>query len=90
MEQLTTRTASLIADEIRCRPDQVVAAAALLDEGKTVPFVARYRKEATGGLTDAQLRTLEERLMYLRELDERRAAVTAAIEAQGKIGRAHV
>lgn len=85
MEQLTTRTVSLIADEILCRPDQVVAAAALLDEGKSVPFVARYRKEATGGLTDAQLRTLEERLLYLRELDERRAAVTATIEAQGKL-----
>ncbi len=57
----------------------------LLDGGATVPFVARYRKEVTGGLDDAQLRTLEERLRYLRELDERRAAILDSIEEQGKL-----
>src|SRR5262249_16878011 len=61
-----------IAQELGVREAQVTAAAALLDDGATVPFVARYRKEATGGLDDAQLRTLEERLRYLRELEERR------------------
>jgi protein Tex len=63
----------------------VGAAVGLLDGGATVPFVARYRKEATGGLDDAQLRTLEERLGYLRELEERRAAILESIEAQGKL-----
>ena len=58
---------------------------ALLDEGSTVPFIARYRKEATGNLDDTQLRTLEERLLYLRELEERRAAILASIEEQGKL-----
>jgi uncharacterized protein len=57
----------------------------LLDEGATVPFIARYRKEATGSLDDGQLRTLEERLLYLRELDHRRSAVLAAIDEQGKL-----
>ena len=74
-----------IADEIGVRPQQVAAAVALLDEGATVPFVARYRKEATGGLDDTQLRTLDERLAYLRELEERRATVIASIEEQGKL-----
>ncbi len=74
-----------IADELGARPDQVQAAVDLLDEGSTVPFVARYRKEATGGLDDAQLRTLEERLRYLRELEERRAAVLDSIRTQGKL-----
>lgn len=64
---------------------QVAAAVRLLDEGATVPFIARYRKEATGSLDDGQLRTLEERLGYLRELDDRRAAVLASIEEQGKL-----
>jgi uncharacterized protein len=63
----------------------VVAAVKLLDDGATVPFIARYRKEATGSLDDGQLRTLEERLRYLRELDERRAAVLASIEEQGNL-----
>jgi uncharacterized protein len=63
----------------------VAAAVRLLDEGATVPFIARYRKEATGSLDDGQLRTLEERLQYLRELDDRRAAVLASIEEQGKL-----
>src|SRR5690606_37050840 len=61
------------------------AAVALLDGGATVPFVARYRKEATGGLDDAQLRTLEERLGYLRELEDRRATILESIKAQGKL-----
>ena len=74
-----------IADELGARTDQVQAAVDLLDEGATVPFVARYRKEATGGLDDAQLRTLEERLRYLRELEERRATVLDSIREQGKL-----
>jgi uncharacterized protein len=74
-----------IAEELGARSDQVDSAVGLLDGGSTVPFVARYRKEATGGLDDAQLRTLEERLRYLRELEERRAAVLESIESQGKL-----
>ncbi|MEV1295091.1 Tex family protein [Pseudonocardia sp. NPDC049635] len=77
-----------IADELGARPDQVGSAVALLDEGATVPFVARYRKEATGGLDDAQLRTLEERLRYLRELEERRAVILESIRSQGKLDEA--
>jgi protein Tex len=64
-----------LADELKARPSQVQAAVALLDGGATVPFIARYRKEATEGLDDIQLRELETRLAYLRELEERRAAV---------------
>jgi uncharacterized protein len=75
----------LIADELGVKPHQVAAAVALLDEGATVPFIARYRKEATDNLDDTHLRTLEERLLYLRELEERRAAVLASIEEQGKL-----
>jgi uncharacterized protein len=71
--------------ELAARPEQVAAAIALLDEGATVPFIARYRKEATGGLDDGQLRLLEERLTYLRELEDRRATVIASIEEQGKM-----
>ncbi len=74
-----------IAAELGVRPVQVSATVALIDEGATVPFVARYRKEATGGLDDTQLRTLEERLGYLRELEERRGAILASIEEQGKL-----
>ncbi len=74
-----------IAAEISARPQQVEAAVALLDGGATVPFIARYRKEVTGGLDDTQLRLLEERLGYLRELEERRAAVIASIDEQGKM-----
>jgi len=74
-----------IAQELKARPSQVDAAVALLDDGATVPFIARYRKEATGGLDDAQLRRLEERLHYLRELEERRGVVLASIEEQGKL-----
>lgn len=74
-----------IAEEILAKPAQVQAAIELLDGGATVPFIARYRKEATGGLDDTQLRNLEERLRYLRELEERRAAIVASIAEQGKL-----
>jgi uncharacterized protein len=74
-----------IAGELGVRDVQVHAAVKLLDEGATVPFIARYRKEVTGGLDDAQLRTLEERVVYLRELEDRRASVLASIEEQGKL-----
>ncbi|HZQ78830.1 MAG TPA: Tex family protein [Acidimicrobiia bacterium] len=77
--------ASTIAGELGVRERQVQAAVDLLDGGATVPFVARYRKEATGGLDDAQLRTLEERLGYLRELEDRRAQVLESIDAQGQL-----
>ncbi|MEU6783509.1 Tex family protein [Nonomuraea angiospora] len=74
-----------IAAELGVRDGQVQAAVELLDGGATVPFIARYRKEVTGTLDDAQLRTLEERLRYLRELEERRAAILESIESQGKL-----
>ncbi|MEV6768120.1 Tex family protein [Nocardia sp. NPDC051030] len=74
-----------IADELGVRDEQVRAAVELLDGGSTVPFVARYRKEVTGGLDDAQLRTLDERLHYLRELDERRGSIIESIRSQGKL-----
>ncbi|MBX9848199.1 MAG: RNA-binding transcriptional accessory protein, partial [Rhodocyclaceae bacterium] len=72
-----------LAVDIGAKPVQVAAAVALLDEGATVPFISRYRKEVTGGLDDTQLRLLEERLGYLRELEERRAAVIASVAEQG-------
>jgi uncharacterized protein len=74
-----------LAIELAAKPVQVAAAIALLDEGATVPFIARYRKEATGGLDDIQLRLLEERLRYLRELEDRRAAIVASITEQNKM-----
>ncbi|MDR1648383.1 MAG: RNA-binding transcriptional accessory protein [Zoogloeaceae bacterium] len=74
-----------IAAELNVRPAQTLAAAQLLDEGATVPFIARYRKEVTGGLDDTQLRTLAERLLYLRELEARRAAILASVAEQGKL-----
>src|SRR5436305_7724580 len=77
-----------IADELGVRDRQVVAAVELLDGGATVPFIARYRKEVTGSLDDAQLRTLEERLRYLRELEERRTAILDSIREQGKLDAA--
>ena len=77
-----------LAEELGVRAQQVTAAISLLDGGATVPFVARYRKEATGALDDAQLRALEERLSYLRELDERRAAILESISQQGKLDSA--
>ena len=76
---------SRIAAELSVKPAQVAATVALIDEGATVPFIARYRKEATGGLDDTQLRTLSERLVYLRELEERRAAILKSIEEQNKL-----
>ena len=77
-----------IAGELAVRDAQVIATIDLLDGGATVPFIARYRKEATGGLDDAQLRTLTERLTYLRELEERRAAILESISSQGKLDEA--
>jgi uncharacterized protein len=74
-----------IAADIAAQPAQVKAAVELLDGGATVPFIARYRKEVTGGLDDTQLRLLEERLSYLRELEDRRAAILASVEEQGKL-----
>ena len=75
----------LIATELNVGSHQVAAAVALLDEGATVPFIARYRKEVTGNLDDTQLRNLEERLLYLRELEERRGTILASIDEQGKL-----
>ncbi|MGL3606094.1 Tex family protein [Rhizobium sp. G187] len=77
--------AALIATEINARPDQVISAVGLLDEGATVPFIARYRKEVTGGLDDTQLRNLAERLIYLRELAARRKSIFESIDGQGKM-----
>ncbi|WP_242454582.1 Tex family protein [Bailinhaonella thermotolerans] len=74
-----------IAEELGVRERQVAAAVELLDGGATVPFIARYRKEATGALDDAQLRTLEERLRYLREMEERRGAILDSIRSQGRL-----
>src|SRR5690606_36760434 len=82
---LAVQIARTIAGEIGARPEQATAAIALLDEGATVPFIARYRKEVTGGLDDTQLRNLEVRLAYLRELEDRRAAILASIDEQGKL-----
>ncbi|MCA0922329.1 Tex family protein [Pseudooceanicola nanhaiensis] len=79
------RIPALIARDIQATPDQVRSAVTLLDGGATVPFIARYRKEVTGGLDDTQLRTLEERLTYLRELEDRRAAVLKSVDEQGKL-----
>ncbi len=76
---------SRIATELGVHPNQVAAAVQLLDDGSTVPFISRYRKEVTGNLDDTQLRNLEERLGYLRELEDRRAAIIASIDEQGKL-----
>lgn len=83
--KLAQQIAQTIADEIGAQPAQARAAIALLDEGASVPFIARYRKEVTGGLDDTQLRNLETRLTYLRELEDRRAAVLSSIDEQGKL-----
>ena len=82
---LARKIASTIAGEIGAQPAQVQAAVGLLDEGATVPFIARYRKEVTGGLDDTQLRNLETRLTYLREMEDRRAAILSSIAEQGKL-----
>jgi uncharacterized protein len=79
------KIANLIAAEIKSTSAQVIAAVGLIDEGATVPFIARYRKEVTGGLDDTQLRTLSERLTYLRELEARRASILDSIAGQGKL-----
>ena len=84
-EAAQIKIVQLIAKELGVGPPQVAAAVALLDEGSTVPFIARYRKEVTGNLDDTHLRNLEERLLYLRELEERRAVILASIEEQGKL-----
>jgi uncharacterized protein len=84
-ERVATSIDRQIALELRVREEQIVAAVALLDGGATVPFIARYRKEATGALDDAQLRTLDERLRYLRELEERRTFILNSIREQGKL-----
>ena len=80
-----TTIAHKIAEELGVREAQIAAAIELLDGGSTVPFIARYRKEATGGLDDAQLRTFEERLRYLREMNDRRLAILKSIDEQGKL-----
>ncbi|WP_310452306.1 Tex family protein [Sulfuritalea sp.] len=82
---IDSRIAQRIADELGVRPQQVAAAVQLLDEGATVPFISRYRKEVTDNLDDTQLRNLEERLNYLRELEDRRAVILASIGEQGKL-----
>ncbi|KAB0571700.1 Tex family protein [Brucella pituitosa] len=79
------RIAAIIAAEINAKPEQAIAAIGLLDEGSTVPFVARYRKEVTGGLDDTQLRMLDERLSYLRELEARRTSILESIRGQEKL-----
>ena len=85
MDHTAARIARTIATEIAAKPDQVAAAVELLDGGATVPFVARYRKEVTGGLDDTQLRTLGERLTYLREMEARRTSILESIKGQGKL-----
>nr|WP_045686860.1 Tex family protein [Roseovarius sp. BRH_c41] len=85
MTDTAERIARLIATEIDARPAQVASAVTLLDGGATVPFIARYRKEVTGGLDDTQLRNLAERLTYLRELEARRAVILGSIKDQGKL-----
>lgn len=85
MPTIETRIITLIAEELSVKNQQVSATIQLLDEGATVPFIARYRKEVTGALDDSQLRTLEERLQYLRELEQRRETILNSIEEQGKL-----
>ncbi|HEX3381159.1 MAG TPA: Tex family protein [Paraburkholderia sp.] len=84
-ETVALKIVQRIATELSVQPRQVSAAVELLDEGATVPFIARYRKEVTGNLDDTQLRNLEERLLYLRELEDRRATIIASIDEQGKL-----
>ena len=84
-QALKKRIAGMIAEELQVKLWQVEAAVDLIDEGNTIPFIARYRKEATGTLDDEQLRTLDERLTYLRNLEEKKQKVIESIEAQGKL-----
>lgn len=81
----STLIVNILAQELAVKPQQIVAAITLLDEGATVPFIARYRKEVTQGLDDTQLRTLQERLTYLREMEERREAILKSIAEQNKL-----
>ena len=82
---LNQQISQIIAAELTVQPQQILAAIQLLDEGNTIPFIARYRKEATGGLDDTQLRHFETRLIYLRELEDRRQTILKSIEEQGKL-----
>lgn len=82
---LNQQISQLIAQELNVCDNQILAAIQLLDDGNTIPFIARYRKEATGGLDDTQLRHFETRLIYLRELEERRQTILKSIEEQGKL-----
>ena len=82
---LNQQISQIIAAELTVQPQQILAAIQLLDDGNTIPFIARYRKEATGGLDDTQLRHFETRLIYLRELEERRQTILKSIEDQGKL-----
>lgn len=82
---MTAAVDAAVASDVGVRPEQASAAIKLLDEGATVPFIARYRKEVTGALDDTQLRLLEERLRYRREMEERRAAILKSVEEQGKL-----
>ena len=84
-ETVALKIVQRIATELNVQPRQVAATVQLLDEGSTVPFIARYRKEVTGNLDDTQLRNLEERLIYLRELEDRRATIVQSIDEQGKL-----
>ncbi|MEG9498785.1 Tex family protein [Mannheimia indoligenes] len=85
MNELNTQISHIIASELNVGSHQILAAIGLLDEGNTIPFIARYRKEVTGGLDDTQLRHFETRLIYLREMDDRRQTILKSIEEQGKL-----
>ena len=82
---INNQISHIIAGELNVKPEQVSAAIQLLDEGSTVPFIAHYRKEVTGGLDDTQLRTLDNRLSYLRELEDRKQTILKSIDEQGKL-----
>ena len=85
MSDFNQTISQVIAGELNVKPQQILAAMNLLDEGNTIPFIARYRKEVTGGLDDTQLRHFETRLIYLRELDDRRQTILKSIDEQGKL-----
>lgn len=85
MTALNHQISQIIASELNVGTHQILAAITLLDEGNTIPFIARYRKEVTGGLDDTQLRHFENRLVYLREMDDRRQTILKSIEEQGKL-----
>src|SRR5215510_10960952 len=85
MPEQSSQVVSIIARELSLAPRQIEGALALFDEGNTLPFIARYRKEATGGLDELQLRDVRDRAQYLRELEERRAAILKSIDEQGKL-----